>query len=51
MKRKRYAVGILSIIMSITFLFGCNGTDDDTPTPGDEEEEKEQQRDLFKGTQ
>lgn len=47
MNRKRSYLGILSIIMSLTFLFGCNGED----PPKDEQEREEQPKDLHRGTQ
>lgn len=48
---KKYAVGLFSMMLSFSVLFGCNASDDDQPTPGDQEEEKEQQRDLYRGNQ
>lgn len=46
MKKKKYYVGILSIIVSMTFLFGCNGLNEPTDDPSDQINE-----DLRRGLQ
>lgn len=43
MKNKKYYLGILSIVMSFTFLFGCNGVDEDEPDPTEEPSEQRQE--------
>ncbi len=46
MKKKKYYVGILSIIVFMTFLFGCNGLNEPTDDPSDQINE-----DLRRGLQ
>lgn len=45
-KKKKYCVGILSIIVTMTFLFGCNGLNEPTDDPSDQINE-----DLRRGLQ
>lgn len=47
MKSKKYFLGFLSIIMSLTFVLGCNGE----PPPKNEKEREEQPGDLNRGVQ
>lgn len=47
MKRKKYYLGMLSLAMTLTFLFGCNGE----PPPKNEEDREEQPKDLNRGVQ
>jgi len=46
MKQKKYYLGILSIVITMTFLFGCNGLDEPTDDPSEQINE-----DLRRGLQ
>lgn len=40
MKNKKYYLGLLSIVMSLSLLFGCNGGDENEPDPSEEPSEQ-----------
>jgi len=46
MKQKKYYFGVLSIVITMTFLFGCNGLDEPTDDPSEQINE-----DLRRGLQ
>jgi len=46
MKQKKYYLGILTIVITMTFLFGCNGLDEPTDDPSEQINE-----DLRRGLQ
>lgn len=43
MKSKKYLLGLLSIVMSVSLLIGCNGVDEEEPDPTEEPSEQQQQ--------
>ena len=44
MKKKKFLLAFMSTILSMAFLFGCNGVDEDEPDPT--EEPSEQREDI-----
>ncbi|MDQ0860000.1 hypothetical protein [Bacillus sp. V2I10] len=43
MKRKKYLLLLMSSVLSLGFLFGCNGVDEDEPDPTEEHSEEQNQ--------
>lgn len=43
MKNKKYLLGLLSAIMSLSLLVGCDGVDEDEPDPTEEPSEQRQE--------
>lgn len=43
MKPKKYILGLLTTVVSLSLLFGCNGVDEDEPDPTEEPSEQQQE--------
>jgi hypothetical protein len=43
MKMNKFLLAFISTILSISFLFGCNGVDENEPDPTEEPSEQRQQ--------
>ncbi|MCS3600257.1 MULTISPECIES: hypothetical protein [Bacillus] len=43
MKKRKYLLAIMSTILSVGFLCGCNGVDENEPDPTEEIQEKNNQ--------
>jgi hypothetical protein len=43
LKRKKYLLVLLTSALSLGFLFGCNGVDEDEPDPTEEPSEEQNQ--------
>jgi hypothetical protein len=43
LKRKKYLLVLISFILSLGFLFGCNGVDEDEPDPTEEQNNENEQ--------
>lgn len=42
MRNKKYSLGLFSAIVSIAFLFGCDGVDENEPDPTEEPSEQQE---------
>jgi hypothetical protein len=40
MRKKKFVFGLLSVILSMGLLVGCNGVDEDEPDPSEEPSEQ-----------
>ncbi|HWO96515.1 MAG TPA: hypothetical protein VNM45_09305 [Bacillus sp. (in: firmicutes)] len=40
MKKRKYLFVLMSTVLSLGFLFGCNGVDEDEPDPSEEPSEQ-----------
>ncbi|MBA9027098.1 hypothetical protein [Peribacillus huizhouensis] len=40
MKKKKYILALMSTILSMGFLYGCNGVDENEPDPTEEPSEQ-----------
>ncbi|MHA4096539.1 hypothetical protein [Bacillus sp. Ba 3] len=44
MKKRKYLLAIMSTILSVGFLYGCNGVDENEPDPTEEPSEEIQEK-------
>lgn len=42
MKKKKYILALMSTVLSMGFLYGCNGVDEDEPDPTEEPSEQKE---------